>query len=212
MSSHRSRSRHTRWEFKWYKCWIRFCECKCATGSFCCCLTWQFYSERTSSWPRLRKLREVRTRARWLRGLQEENQWHLFLVSNCQWQVHNWSFCDSTWLEVEDCPGLCQWQWPVGGFATEKRRRGRKCIYKLSIKGLCCGGKNPIMKVVRHCLPPSELVAFAKFIHNINTFYTLCGSDQCSCGMCRCPNYHISLHIELNGKGTPRKWLSISGN
>ena len=94
MSSHRSRSRHTRWEFKWYKCWIRFCECKCATGSFCCCLTWQFYSERTSSWPRLRKLREVRTRARWLRGLQEETRWHLFLVSNCQWQVHNWSFCD----------------------------------------------------------------------------------------------------------------------
>ena len=57
-------------------------------------LTWQFYSERTSSWPRLRKLREVRTRARWLRGLQEETRWHLFLVSNCQWQVHNWSFCD----------------------------------------------------------------------------------------------------------------------
>ena len=56
--------------------------------------TLQFFSERTSSWPRLRKLREVRTRARWLRGLQEETQWHLFLVSNCQWQVHNWSFCD----------------------------------------------------------------------------------------------------------------------
>ena len=146
MSSHRSRSRHTRWEFKWYKCWIRFCECKCATGSFCCCLTWQFYSERTSSWPRLRKLREVRTRARWLWGLQEETQWHLFLVSNCQWQVHNWSFCDKHSFHLAWGRGLPRalsvtMQWPVGGFATGKRRSGRKCIYKLSIKVLCCGAK-----------------------------------------------------------------------
>jgi len=69
------------------------------------------------------------------------------------------------------------------------------------------------MKVVRHFLPPSELVAFAKFIHNINTFYTLCGSDQCSCRMCRCPNHHISLHIELYEhleSGSPYLGINLS--